>query len=201
MKKHPVTLAAKAAIAELTSESAKEFFRDIAIAHTLMTVFYLFEFCCDTYEAGQKTRVWVEQRRTKSEPPAEAWICAGLLSAAPEEKQQAIATMLPVEIKTNQQKLEDQIIKSIQGIYNDQTIQDHSTAISGCDESDHQLGDQHNLELVQEATDRAIGEVLTVKTTVARTRKTGAASSDRAKSVDKSDSKVRVPRTRNSVSG
>jgi hypothetical protein len=199
---HPVVRAARAAGAELTSESAQKFFRDVAIAHTLMTAYYLFEFCCDTYEAGQKTRAWVEQRRAKGEPPAEAWTCAGLLSAAPEIEQQAIATLAAVVVKTNQQKLEDQITKTIQGIYNDQTIQDNSTNLPVCVESINPSVDPEHLELVhgEDAASRAIGEVLTVKATASRS-KTRSASGDSSKGVDKPSVKGRVPRKKPSVLG
>jgi hypothetical protein len=195
---HPVIKAARAAGAELTSESAQKFFRDVAIAHTLMTVYYLFEFCCDTYEAGQKTRAWVEQRRAKGEPPAEAWTCAGLLSAAPEIEQQAIVTLAPVVIKTNEQKLQGFINQSIRGIY-ERNFQDHQENALGCSKSDRQMGDQHNLELVQ-TTHRAIGEVLTVKATASRS-KTRSASGDSRKGVDKPSLKGRVPRQKRTVSG
>jgi hypothetical protein len=198
---HPVIKAARAAGAELTSESAQKFFRDVAIAHTLMTVYYLFEFCCDTYEAGQKTRAWVSQRRAKGEPPAEVWTCAGLLSAAPEIEQQAIATLAPVVIKTNEQKLQGFITKNIQGIY-DQTIQNNSTNLPVCVESINPSVDPEHLELVhgEDAASRAIGEVLTVKETKSRTRKAGTASSEMGKTIDKPSLKGRVPRAKRGVS-
>jgi hypothetical protein len=222
---HPVIKAARAAGAELTSESAQKFFRDVALQHIGLFIYYLFKSAPFAIRAGRRLRSrlkpedeililliqgmlvenipWKKSQslteldfdRFKTSPSG-----AGLLSAAPEVEQQAFATLAPVVIKTNEQKLQGFINQSIRGIY-ERNFQDHQENVSGCSESDRQMGDQHNLELVQETTDRAIGEVLTVKTTAGSTRKTGAASGNRAKSVDKQDSKSRVPRQKRTVSG
>jgi hypothetical protein len=222
---HPVIKAARAAGAELTSESAQKFFRDVALRHLGLFVYYLFESAPFTVRAGR----WLRSRLKpedeililllqgmlfdhipwmKSQAPSDldfdrfktSLNCAGLLSTAPEEEQ-PIATLAAAPVKTNQQKLEDQITKAIRGIY-DQTIQDYQENLPACDQIINPSIDTEHLELVHsEDTNRAIGEALTVKATVARTRKTGAASGNRAKSVDKQDSKSRVPRKKPSVSG
>jgi hypothetical protein len=221
---HPVIKAARAAGAELTSESAQKFFRDVALQHIGLFIYYLFESAPFAIRAGQRLRSrlkpedeililliqgmlvenipWKKSQslteldfdRFKTSPSG-----AGLLSAAPEEEQ-PIATLAAAPVKTNQQKLEAQITKTIRGIY-DQTIQDNSTNLSACDQSINPSIDTEHLELVHsEDTNRAIGEVLTVKATVSRS-KTRSTSGNRAKSVDKQDSKSRVPRQKRTVSG
>lgn len=107
---HPIILAARAAIKELTTEEAKVFFKATALEHSMLTMFYFLEAVYWTVEAGRLTRCFVD---SFNPPPApEAVKIAGLLCPAQDDSPITTAAVI-----TNQQKLEQHIVKTLQGIY------------------------------------------------------------------------------------
>ena len=128
---HPIVLAAKAAWGELTTEEAKAFFKSTAVCHTLLVAYYALETVHWTVEAGRLTRRFVDSFNSM---PQEAPTIAGLLPPTKDE--------LPITtaaIVTNQQKLEQHIIQTLQDKFNVQSNQ----------ESD-QVGQESSSEALQE---------------------------------------------------
>jgi hypothetical protein len=184
---HPIVLAAKAAYGELTNEEAKAFFKATALSHTLLVAFYALEAVYWTVEAGRITRRFLD---SFNPPPAsEAVTIAGLLCPAQDEP--PITTEAVV---TNQQKLEQHIINTIKGIY------DNVESNQESDEVGSQSSGQATVGVGQEPIpDQTDTHQKTTKAVSTRTRKPRAASGDKQQAKDPAP-KSRVPRSRGAVS-
>jgi hypothetical protein len=186
---HPIVLAAKAAYGELTNAEAKSFFKSTALEHSMLTMFYFLEAVYWTVEAGRITRRFLDSFST---PAPEAVTIAGLLCPAQDEP--PITTEAVV---TNQQKLEQQIINTIKGIYDNVESNQSGNEL-------HQEGGQDSLGLHQGSV-HDIAPVVprdipaTPQTKPPRTRKPRAASGDTGKAKAKTTSS-RVPRKSGAVS-
>jgi hypothetical protein len=178
--KHPIALAAKAAYVELTTVEAKSFFKSTAVEHSLLTMFYFLEAVYWTVEAGRITRSFVDSFST---PKSSQETIAGLLCPAKEEP--PITTEAVV---SNQQKLEQQILTNIKGIY------DNVQKISEVSMEESQISGEESLEPISELIpSEADDHQKTEKAVPTRNPKPRASSGDRVQAKAKTTSS-RVPR-------
>jgi hypothetical protein len=180
--KHPIALAAKAAYVELTTVEAKSFFKSTAVEHSLLTMFYFLEAVYWTVEAGRITRSFVDSFST---PKPSTTTIAGLLCPA-----QDIPPITTEAVVTNQQKLEQQILANIKGIYDNVQISEVSMEV-------HQISSEVGLEPIpehvpSEADDHQTQPVPT------RKQKPRASSGDRVQAENPAP-KSRVPRKSGAV--
>jgi hypothetical protein len=180
--KHPIALAAKAAYVELTTVEAKSFFKSTAVEHSLLTMFYFLEAVYWTVEAGRITRSFVDSFST---PKPSTTTIAGLLCPA-----QDIPPITTEAVVTNQQKLEQQILANIKGIYDNVQISEVSMEV-------YQISSEVGLEPIpehvpSEADDHQTQPVPT------RKQKPRASSGDRVQAENPAP-KSRVPRKSGAV--
>jgi hypothetical protein len=134
---NPWINAAKAAKAEIVSEEAIAFLKATALSHTLLVAFYTLEAVYWTVEAGRTTRSFVDSFSTPEEGTT---TISGLL--CPAQDIPPIATEVVV-VQSNQQKLEQQILTNIKGIYDNVQISEVSMEV-------HEESSEVSLEPISE---------------------------------------------------
>jgi hypothetical protein len=190
MGNNPFILAAKAAHAELSSETAKSFFKDTALQHIGLVVFYIAEAILYTVEAGKMTRALVNSWRTL-ETVSTKPKTAGLLPPAT-----LTSPLTTSATEANEQKLQQHIITTIKGIYDVQIIHDHSDqdGVSGnCPDVPECVGLVHKpvSTRTQDHQDKS-------SAAATRKRKPRASGGNPGKA-DDSKTKGRMPRSRHQV--
>jgi hypothetical protein len=166
---NPWINAAKAAKAEIVTEEAIAFLKATALSHTLLVAFYWLEAVYWTVEAGRITRSFVDSFST---PNPSTTTIAGLLCPAKDEP--PITTEAVV---TNQQKLEQQILTNIKGIYDNVQFSEVSMEV-------HEISSEVSLEAIPEPIPSK-ADVDQAQPVPARSRKPRASSGNRVQAKTK----------------
>lgn len=190
---NPWISAAKAAFAEVSSEDAKAFYKETAIAHTFWAMFTMLDMVYYTVEAGRKTREFINtwgievpsgEATTTEEVETEI---AGYLTPAVDEPPVTTEAVI-----TNQQKLETQITNTLREIYENVEIHQDGTEL-------HQVSDTEIVEPLQEPVPSEVDSNHQNAESAPSRSKTRATKRGASKTEAK-NSTGRVPRTRRQVS-
>jgi hypothetical protein len=181
---NPWINAAKAAKAELVSEEAIAFLKATALSHTLLVALYALETVYWTVEGGRLMRTFVDSFSTPEESQE---TISGLLCPA-----QDIPPITTEAVVTNQQKLEQQILANIKGIYDNVQISEVSMEV-------HEKSSEIGLEPIPEPIPSQADDCQKTEEAVpTRTRKPRASSGDRVQAETKTTSSG-VPRKSGAV--